>query len=557
MDVARSLSVSLAICAALTGAAAAQTPPDARPSGLVEEVKVSLVQFNVLATDKDGRPVADLKPEELSVRWGGAEQKLAFLQGWAEGTPAPAPVAAAAPAAPQPAPARGRWLVLFFDDFLSTQYTRLRSLAAARTFAREQLRPNDHVSVVAFNGRVNVLLPFSVDRAALAAALDQSEGLTKRATEDRFDELTSLVVMIREQCNPDGDPASGIVTTTTLQRRAACASRFIGMWRNQNERYVDVYTAGLIALIRSLGAVPDAKLLVLFGDGVPRDPALEALDASEIALGAGASRWIATRPPYSYETVYRHLADAAASARVSIFPVMSGERIRSATLGPSLYWKLGGGTRPPTVDIAARTQRNMKDGLEEIAARTGGAVVESLDPGVSVTKISDLSHGLYTAGFYPPHPAEADAQPELKIASRRPGVTLKFGAGLARPVAAAPRGEIRATPAGACAEGQRRAITVRARVERASLSFERVRDTFSANLALLFTVVRPDTGDALFTQYRFFNVAESVEEHQAAGRPDPELEFLITAPCETLVVSCTATDAWTGASGVYSALVAK
>ena len=63
-------SLALALLLALTTPLLAQTSDEPRPSELVEEVSVRLVQLTIFATDEEGRPVLDLRPEELRVKDG-------------------------------------------------------------------------------------------------------------------------------------------------------------------------------------------------------------------------------------------------------------------------------------------------------------------------------------------------------------------------------------------------------------------------------------------------------------------------------------------------------
>src|SRR5262245_16615556 len=117
----------------------------------VETLKTDtdLVTVPVVASDRGGRYIADLRKEEFSIQEDGATQEIAFF-----GTiNAPFHV------------------VLMLDTSASTQ-TQLRPIQnAAYTFV-QQLKPNDKVKIMSFDDEIRDLNDFTSNRETLKTAIN-------------------------------------------------------------------------------------------------------------------------------------------------------------------------------------------------------------------------------------------------------------------------------------------------------------------------------------------------------------------------------------------------
>ena len=94
---------ALALATLLVGASAArnEAPID---TGFQERVTVQLAQINFIAVDRSGRPVLDLRPDEIEIVDGKEKQSVAFLQPYFQPMPATsgAPIDPATPPSSQP-----------------------------------------------------------------------------------------------------------------------------------------------------------------------------------------------------------------------------------------------------------------------------------------------------------------------------------------------------------------------------------------------------------------------------------------------------------------------
>jgi Mg-chelatase subunit ChlD len=112
-------------------------------------VETNLVTLPVIANDRGGRYVPDLKAEEFTVEEDGAAQKVAFFATVSD------PFS----------------VVLMIDTSASTTVEKMRQVQEAAVAFVAQLRPGDRVKVVSFDDELRDLSDFTTDRAALASAI--------------------------------------------------------------------------------------------------------------------------------------------------------------------------------------------------------------------------------------------------------------------------------------------------------------------------------------------------------------------------------------------------
>ncbi len=541
-------------CAALLLLAAPPGLPveDAvRDSKMVEEVRVELVQFNVLATDRRGDPVMDLKPADIEVRDGGVKQEISFVEAYAPGTGvAAAPVAGGQPPAPPaiepvgvaprtpPWSTRGRWIVLFFDNVNSSQRTRLKSPEAAQSFVENELSPDDWVAVVCFTGKTEILQSFTRDKWKMLTAIGALSSRLEIAVEDRAGAIDDLVAGM-ENCK---------ASNSTL----ACVNRYTATWADQNNRSASGLLTALTTVVRGLTAIPAIKVVAVFSEGVARDPAAEARDAATLALGEFAAQQILiSADSMVTERRWDRLVEAAAAARVSIFPINPGAALgRFGEISARRGSPLDETTNKFQINVYQRSADNLNAGLVEIAQRTGGRVLRTSDLLGGLRSVVKVSNGLYTVG-YRPRGTAVTGEHEIKIKSRRRGVTLEFARDMPRLAPSAGlRGSIDVRPE-ACSEEGRRGLTVALELDRTRLAFEKLDEVFSSNFSLFTSIFVQGATEPTYIDYRIFNISHSPAE-LAAVQQNPRVEQRFVVPCKPMTIALTATDAASGAKATFS-----
>lgn len=151
-------------------------PPDD-----VLRVNTNLVQIDVVVTDKDGKHVTDLRPEEIEIIEGKDKQKITNFSYITLGSPVtgsqPTSVAAnnsgtlIAPAALRPEQVH-RTIALVVDDLGLSFESIISVKQALRKFVDTQMQPNDLVAVLRTSRGIGSMQQFTSDKRQLNAAID-------------------------------------------------------------------------------------------------------------------------------------------------------------------------------------------------------------------------------------------------------------------------------------------------------------------------------------------------------------------------------------------------
>ena len=175
---------------ALTPAAAlAQAPHTSQP---IFRSGVDLVRFDVRVTDGSGRPIKDLRPDEIQIVEDGKVLPLLLFQHLEE------PAAGYADAARRSVSAevssnrgapRGHLYLLVFDQAHIAPGNEQIARHAAEAFIKTRVRPSDRVAVVGLPGP-GPDLSFTADRTRAAAELTKVRGGLERNVKSAVGDLT-------------------------------------------------------------------------------------------------------------------------------------------------------------------------------------------------------------------------------------------------------------------------------------------------------------------------------------------------------------------------------
>jgi VWFA-related protein len=192
-----SLSILL-LLSLLVAPLAGQTPAprstqDASSTNDIVRVTSNLVQVDVTVTDKDGKPVADLRPEDFEIYEDGRRQKITNFSFVSTAPDSPAGLATSTGTeartqssdkkerthAPPSTPAtvqRGqvrRTVALVVDDLGLSLESMATVRKALKKFVDEQVRPGDLVAILRTRGGTGALEQFTTDKRRLHAAIER------------------------------------------------------------------------------------------------------------------------------------------------------------------------------------------------------------------------------------------------------------------------------------------------------------------------------------------------------------------------------------------------
>jgi VWFA-related protein len=177
------LFISLSCFAQTPKPTASPTPKRAEPDEDVVKISTTLIQIDVTVTDKNGKVVTDLKPEDFEIFENNQKQDItnfSFVSIAPETRPESAPTVKNDPKNPVPVPPTAikpgqvrRTIALVVDDlslsFESTHFVR----RALRKFVDEQMQEGDLVAIIRTGGGIGALQQFTSDRRQLYAAIDK------------------------------------------------------------------------------------------------------------------------------------------------------------------------------------------------------------------------------------------------------------------------------------------------------------------------------------------------------------------------------------------------
>jgi len=339
----------------------------------VVHITTNLVQVDAVVTDKDGKLVTDLKPEEVEIFEDGRKQKITHFSFNATTTESPAKESKPAPVdknAPPVPPSRlrpedvRRTIALVVDDlglsFESMHFVR----DALKKFVDRQMQPGDLVAIVRTSGGMGALQQFTSDKRQLYAAIDRIKWYAS---------------------GRGGISAFAPITPPTPGEHGAdidAAADELNQFRE------DVYAVGTLGavnyVVRGLRDLPGRKSILLISDGF--------------------RIYSQDDPTRNFRTLQKlqRLIDEAGRASVVIY-TMNATGLQ--TLMPSAADDLSGRDSQQMQD-AMTNRRNTafetQEGLDYLAYETGGMPIKNTnDLSGGIRRVLADQKGYYLIGYRP------------------------------------------------------------------------------------------------------------------------------------------------------------
>ncbi|MBY0496811.1 MAG: VWA domain-containing protein [Cyanobacteria bacterium] len=414
--------ISLAAVFALlaTGATAQNGAPPVFKSG------VDLVRFDLRVLDADGRPITDLRPEEIQITDAGDAAPIVLFQRVTEPAGSYAEDAIRATTAEVSSNAafpRGHLYVLVFDQQHIQPGNEQRARHAAESFIRRRVRASDRVALFAVPGP-GPQLGFASDKARAIEALATIRGMRSLNVDTPIGSMTvyeahrivqgDIAVMTGLSTRMGADAGDVVTASDSLVGRgAAGAAESEAVARNvmlQNARAVVNQSDGesrqflqrLADVVAGLRDIEGRKTVVLFSEGFIQDNLSRELEA------------VAAAAAQSYCVFYTMDLNART-------PSLTQALAPETTLGTEIQARIA-----PLATLAVETDGAM---IIDAAARSGS----------ELDKIANAAQDYYLVGFTPP--AAVRAEPgkyrRVSITVRRPGARVSARTGYAVPAPAA------------------------------------------------------------------------------------------------------------------------
>ncbi|MDX6445719.1 MAG: hypothetical protein QOH71_2793 [Blastocatellia bacterium] len=337
----------------------------------VVRITTNLVQVDAVVTDKNGKVVTDLKPEEIRIMEDGRAQKITNFSYNVTESPAP-PARTEKPAtidknAPPAPPTRlkpediRRTIAIVVDDlglsFESTHFVR----QALKKFVDEQMQTGDLVAIVRTGGGMGALQQFTSDKRQLYAAIE------------------------RVKWNSVGRGGIGAFAPIEPPTSGAQGPAIDAANEELNQFREDMFSVGTLGaisyVVKGLRQLPGRKSILLLSDGF-RIYNLEDSSRNYLALEK-----------------LRRLIDEAGRASVVIY-TMNATGLQ--TLG------LTAADNPGSADVGEMLSKRRnaafetQEGLDFLAQQTGGiAIKNNNDLSKGIRRVLEDQRGYYLIGYRP------------------------------------------------------------------------------------------------------------------------------------------------------------
>jgi VWFA-related protein len=417
----RALPVILAAALAAPSAAQAPAPPTpASPPAF--RAGTAVVLLDVVIRDRKGRPVPDVKPEEIEVYEDGVKQKVESFR-WIE---TEAPVEGAAAPSGVPDAARQLNLVSLVFDQLDPDGRRLAAKAAS-SFLEKGLRPNTWVAVFEIDQRLALLQPFTNDAAKLKQAVASATTGTYKGVIDERAALEQAQKGLADSAVADaatsgrGAPASGAHFAALVEAQALLNMiRLSYSLQRQQQGTTSLYP--LLALVRGHETLAGRKTLVYLSEGLQVPPSLEAVFRSTISAAnrANVSVYAIDARGLNVERAMAASGDALAQAQRASQRATQG-RSGGAVSKDEIY-------SADTAESALRL--NLEGTLADLSESTGGFLVANTNDFKQAAErlAADLS-GHYELTYQPPSVTYDGRFRKIEVRVERSGVAVQTRSG--------------------------------------------------------------------------------------------------------------------------------
>lgn len=383
---------------------------------------VDLIRFDVRIVDENGKPITDLRPEEIVVEEQGRARPVSLFQRVTE--PAESYVDAAlravtAQVSSNEAFPRGHQYILIFDQEHITPGNEQRARAAAAQFIRRHVRPSDRVALFAVPGP-GPQLGFTSDKTRLSKELESIRGSYQRTVSTAFgtmaifeahrvvqgDERLAVLLVERMASETGTDAIGGDVTgpprragggeDPKVTRRVLLENARTVV--NQSDAASRQFLQRLADVVAQFRDIEGRKTVVLFSEGFFQDNLSRELEA--VAAAAAQSYCVF----YTFDLNQRNLGATEAS-------------ISETSLGTEIQSRIA-----PLATLAVETDGMM---ILDAAARSE----QALDT------IAQQAQDYYLVGFAPSSEAKLQRGKYQRVTVKvtRPGARVSARTGYAMP----------------------------------------------------------------------------------------------------------------------------
>ncbi len=364
---------------------------------------VPLVSVDVYVADRQGRPIPGLDIDDFHLFEDGQPVEISHFYAAAGvtgpvdspdiGPPAAGPVDATAGS-----PNQDIFLVVFFDDTNLSRSRRRSAVDHIERFFQTNFPPGFKVMIIAYDGRIQVLQPFTSDIAEATTALADAN---HRASLSLSTEQEGLInEMERTRAMAAASPAQA---ESILLNSGSAIYQQIQSYADQSEQRIRTSCASLQKIFRSLSGLDGRKALLLVSDGVEPRPGERLFRQWAETFGSEPMWEIQARQAFNQAIQYDvtdafvDVSQSANGHRVTLYTLTSISGINNRAI--SAEYRLMDEGRLSVI------QGMSEDVLKtNLAATTGGRPLENSPAlGDQLTEVAAELGSYYSLAYRPDH----------------------------------------------------------------------------------------------------------------------------------------------------------
>jgi VWFA-related protein len=419
------------------GSSSQVTPsPSQVPPAPTIRVSTHMVLVDVVVTDKQGKAITGLRPEDFVVEENGKVQKVASLSTAGDNSPAAAlPPGIYSNRAQYRSP--GGPITVMLLDAIDTPFTnQVYARSQMLRFVQEQYKPGQRMGIFTLTGSLNVLQDFTSDPQILYTALQRykpqaqefasagravtsaSADPSASSTVSSLDASTAPLSGGSSDSGLGRTGASNAIAVAQALQAIAVAQASVQAFESAQTAYAKDQRAvlalnALNSLARILGGLPGRKNLIWITGDLPFSfipenrtmsnaeleenlPSLNTRRVDEHSAGNYASTF-----RQSHADEIRDTASRLSSAQVAVYPVDAR-------------------------GLSISTDIDSQETMREMARETGGrAYVNQNEIKVGVQRAFEDESAAYTIGYYPENKKYDAKYRSIKVKVKRDNVGVQ------------------------------------------------------------------------------------------------------------------------------------
>src|SRR5229473_2909637 len=439
MKIRQYMLLSVMLCVWVAPAQSQENKQTKKPDeDEVIRVTSNLVSLDVIVKDKKGKAITDLKPEDFAISENGVPQKIEFFdatlttseaaQPTRPNDPTQAPNDSTRPKSRTPSGFPRNIIALVLDG-QSTELANLKHVREGMVkYIRERISDSDSVALFAISGGLQLLQPFTQDKARLIAVVEKAydSSIVSKTSEAR--EISENISSLRDQIS--GGPTGAIASTPSAGVAGSAAAQTV-MAQRMLEQYIQLRSslsaqqtrpvlAALAAISEGLRSIPGKKTLVMFSQGFVATEALDWQVQSTIDIANRAN-----------VAIYIIDSGGLTGGAPTSGALVSGSPLGGISGGLEMEQRRRAGAGESVFDITRQEGLNrQQDLLYRISEDTGGHFIKNTnDIAGGLERIDAEIRSRYTLAYRSTDPNFDGSFRKVKIEVHRPDTSVLARAG--------------------------------------------------------------------------------------------------------------------------------